>query len=455
MNRHVYHLVAFGIFLGLVPSVVGAFQQESFTTRIVTTGLQNPWEIAWGPDGHIWVTERVAMRVTRVNPADGAKSVAITISEVFQNHGQDGLLGMALHPDLLRSGANNYVYVAYTYDADPGPELGRRLKVRRYTYDPRAQTLANGVDVITGLPAGTDHVSGRLAFGPDQKLYLSVGDQGSNFLANYCNLNRAQELPSANDIRQKDWTLYQGKLLRLNPDGSIPADNPVFDGVRSHIYTYGHRNAQGLVFGSGGRLYSSEHGPNTDDEVNLVEAGKNYGWPYVAGFIDDKAYVYANWSRSAPEPCATLKFSPTAAPPPSVPQQKESAWSHPDYKKPLQTFFTVEQGSSTIAAGGLDIYTAKNGIPGWADSLLVLGMKKGLVYRLKLSSDGRSVDGDPKEIFKSTNRYRDIAINPDNRTIYISSDNEGSTTDASGRTVRTLENPGAILEFSFKGAPGR
>ena len=454
MNRHVYHLVAFVIFLGLVPSVVGAFQQESFTTRVVTTGLENPWEIAWGPDGYIWVTERVGKRVTRVNPADGAKSVAITISEVFQNHGQDGLLGMALHPDLLRSGANNFVYIAYTYDADSGPQFDRRLKVRRYTYDRQAQTLGNAVDLITNLPAGTDHVSGRLAFGPDQKLYLTVGDQGSNFLQNYCNLNRAQELPSADEIRRQDWLRYQGKFLRLNPDGSIPSDNPVLDGVRSHIYSYGHRNALGVVFGPGGRLYASEHGPSTDDEVNLIEAGKNYGWPNVAGYIDDKVYVYANWFRSAPEPCTTLKFSETVLPP-SVPQQKESAWKHPDYRAPLRTFFTVQQGSSTIAPGGLDIYTAKDGIPGWADSLLVLSLKNGLVYRLKLSSDGRSVDGDPKEYFKSTNRYRDIAIKPDNRTIYITTDNAGNTTAASGRSVRTLENPGAILEFSFKGAPGR
>ena len=131
-----------------------------------------------------------------------------------------------------------------------------------------------------------------------------------------------------------------------------------------------------LKFLHSGRLYASEHGPSTDDELNVIEAGKNYGWPDVAGYIDDKAYTYANWSRSAPEPCGSLRFNPTVIPA-SVPQQKESSWSHADFKGPLQTFFTVQEGDATIAPGGLDIYTAKDGIPGWADSLLVLSLKKG------------------------------------------------------------------------------
>jgi PQQ-dependent dehydrogenase (s-GDH family) len=211
------------------------------------------------------------------------------------------------------------------------------------------------------------------------------------------------------------------------------------------------------VFGPGGRLYASEHGPNSDDEVNLIESGKNYGWPYIAGYIDDKLYAYENWSRSAPETCNSLRFDPIVSPS-SVPKQRETAWSPPnDFKTPIQTFFTVSNdydlqtlGAATIAPGGLDIYTAKDGIPGWADSLLVLSLKKGLVYRVKLSSDGRSVEGEPREYFKSTNRYRDIALGPDRKTIYLSTDNAGNSTDASGRTVRTLENPGAILEFSYR-----
>src|SRR5688572_2033025 len=271
---------------------------ERFSMRVVTTGLENPWEIAWGPDNQLWVTERRGKRVTRINPADGMKSIAVRIPEVHESVGQDGLLGMALNPGLLQGTGNDYVYVAFTYDDSPGPNLLRRIAVRRYRYDSRSRTLGAPLDLLTGLPSHDDHVSGRLIFGPDEKLYVSVGDQGSNFGANRCNLNRAQELPSQTEINAKDWTKYQGKILRLNLDGSIPRDNPLVAGVRSHIYSYGHRNPQGLVFGPDQKFYAAEHGPSSDDEVNLIEAGKNYGWPYVAGFNDDKGYVYGNWSAS-------------------------------------------------------------------------------------------------------------------------------------------------------------
>jgi PQQ-dependent dehydrogenase (s-GDH family) len=314
------------------------------------------------------------------------------------------------------------------------------------------------VDLITGLPAGTDHIAFRLAFGPDQKLYLSVGDQGANWLQNYCNLNRAQELPAQTEITARDWTKYQGKVLRLNLDGSIPSDNPSLTGVRSHIYTYGHRNPQGLAFGPGGKLYASEHGPDTDDEFNRIDAGKNYGWPYVAGYRDDKVYVYSSWAESS-VPCASLKFSQTA-PPSSVPLKKESAWNHADFAPPLKTFFTVNEGydiqasgSATIAPGGLDVYPAGGAVPNWSNSALVLSLKFGKVYRLKLNADGSAVTGDATEHFKSTNRYRDIAIQPGGRTIYLVTDSQGNSTDAAGRSTRALANPGSILAFTYESAP--
>ncbi|HET9219429.1 MAG TPA: glucose/sorbosone family PQQ-dependent dehydrogenase [Terriglobia bacterium] len=433
-----------------------ALQSEPFTFKVVTTGLLNPWEVAMGPDEQLWVTERTGKRVTRVNVADGTKTTAITIDEVFQSHGQDGLLGMALHPGLRRGAASDFVYVAYTYDADPGPQLNRQGKVRRYTYDVASSTLRNPIDIITNLPAGADHLAFRLVFGPDQKLYLSVGDQGANWLQQYCNLNRAQELPTAAEVQAKDWTKYQGKMLRLNLDGTIPTDNPLVGDVRSHIYSYGHRNPQGLAFSAGGKLYASEHGPDTDDEFNLIEAGKDYGWPRVAGYIDDKVYVYASWAESAGVPCASMPFHQTIIPP-SVPQRKESTWSSPDFKPPLNTFFTMAndydvltQGSATIAPGGLEIYPQNGPIPGWGNSALILSLKSGWVYRVKLNADGMAATGDPTQHLKSTNRYRDIALSPNGRTIFLSTDTAGSSTDANGRPVRQLANPGAIISFTYE-----
>ena len=163
------------------PRAVWSSPPEKFTTRVVATGLEDPWEVTYGPDGWLWITERIGKRVVRVNPADGSRKVAAAIDEVHQELAQDGLLGLALHPQLLRG--SNYVYLMYTYDADPGPAAERRAKIRRYSYDPASQTLGEPVDVLTNLPHGPDHGASRIVFGPDGKLYASRGDHGSNFLA--------------------------------------------------------------------------------------------------------------------------------------------------------------------------------------------------------------------------------------------------------------------------------
>jgi PQQ-dependent dehydrogenase (s-GDH family) len=435
------------------PRVMTTHGPEAFVSRVVTTGLNGPWEVTWGPDGFLWVTERVGKRVVRINPTTGAQTVAVTIDEVNQTLAQDGLLGMALHPDLLKGRNRDYVYVAYTYDGDPGPGFVRRMKVRRYSYDRGTERLSNPIDILTSLPHGTDHGAGRLLFGPDGKLYLSRGDQGSNFLANYCNANHAQDLPTAADVAAKDWTMYQGKILRINPDGSIPSDNPVINGVRSHIFSFGHRNPQGLTF-AGYRLFDSEHGESIDDEVNLVLAGRNYGWPFIAGYQDDQSYVYANWSAAAPEPCASLKFD-VLNPPSSVPRRKESEFRLPDFMPPARTFFTVPNGydfralgNATAAPAGLDVYTSSS-IPGWRNSLLLTTMISGVVFRMPLSDDPRNPVGAPVPYFKTINRYRDIAIAPDGVRFYLATDPDGRTVGPGGALTRELANPDAILEFAY------
>jgi PQQ-dependent dehydrogenase (s-GDH family) len=428
---------------------------ERFSTRVLISGLEGPWEVAWGPDQQLWVTERTGRRVIRVNPADGMRSVAVTIPEVNTTFTQDGLLGLTFHADMLSGTGNDFVYVVFTYDDASGTALARRLAVRRYRFDRTTGTLVEPLDVLTGLPTHTDHVGGRLAFGPDRKLYLTIGDLGANFGANRCLANHAQGLPTAAQIKAKDWSQYQGKILRIELDGSIPSDNPEVGGVRSHIFTYGHRNPLGLAFGPGGRLYESEHGPSSDDEANLLEAGRNYGWPNVAGYKDDKAYLYANWSASTPTPCAKLPPGGGAAIPAGIPQQTEKSFTNPQFTPPLRTFFTVETGydltrtgNATIAPGGVDVY-ASDAIPGWKNSLMVLSLIRGAVYRLQLAADGRSVKEPPTELFRSANRYRDIAINPDGRTFYLATDPSGPNRDASGAVIQKLANPGSILEIKY------
>jgi PQQ-dependent dehydrogenase (s-GDH family) len=441
------------------PRVVTGEGPESFGLRVVVTGLAAPWEVTWGPDNFLWITERTGKRVVRVNPANGARTVAVTIDEVYQKLSQDGLLGMALHPDLLKGRGADYVYVAYTYDGDPGDAVNLRMKIRRYTYDRQTEQLSKPVDIITGLPHGTDHGGGRLVFGPDRKLYLSRGDQGSNFLANYCNANRAQDLPTLAEVQAADWSTYQGKILRVNADGSIPSDNPVINGVRSHIFSFGHRNPQGLTFAPGNRLFDSEHGESIDDEVNLVLPGRNYGWPLIAGYQDDQSYVYANWSASS-QPCASLRFD-VLNPPPSVPRHKESEFHLPDFMPPAKTFFTVPNGydlralgNATVAPAGMKVYTSP-AIPGWRNSLLMTTMISGVVFRMPLTGDARNPVGAPVAYFKTGNRYRDIVVAPDGVRFYVVTDPDGRTVDSTGALTRELANPNSVLEFTYTRAGTR
>jgi PQQ-dependent dehydrogenase (s-GDH family) len=432
----------------------------SFQERVIVDGLASPWELTWGPDGWLWVTERTGKRVVRIRPDDGTRSVALELEEARQDSPQDGLLGMALHPQLLASQNRDFVYVAFSYE----DAAGRRFQIRRYTYDVMTSTLVAPVTLLSGLPASTDHNSGRLLIGPDDKLYYSIGNQGENQFDRKCNPDRAQELPTQSQIEQQDYQTYQGKILRMNLDGSIPDDNPTFNGVRSHIFTLGHRNAQGLAFGPTGALFSDEQGPKSDDELNRIEPGKNYGWPYVAGFQDDRAYSYGNWS-AAPN-CKGMGYEDYDLPD-SVPQQKESAWVDPNFMPPLMTFYTVAPDYSfrdpkcgnqayicwpTIAPSSLEFYSsAKHALTGWTDSLLLTSLKHGTVYRVALSPDGQGVTGDATPLFKTTNRYRDVAVNPDGQTFYVITDSEGLTGSTDGGATDALENEGSVLEF--KAAP--
>jgi PQQ-dependent dehydrogenase (s-GDH family) len=429
---------------------------DSFSKRVLVDGLASPWEIIWGPDGWLWVTERAGQRVVRVSPSDGTLQSLLQIDEVRQEGLQDGLLGMALHPQLLAGKNQDFVYVAYSYEGT----AGRRFKLRRYTYDAAGPSLVAPVDLLSGLPASSDHNSGRLLVGPDDKLYYTIGDQGENQFGRKCNLDHAQDLPTAAQLGAQDYQAYQGKILRMNLDGSVPDDNPELNGVRSHVFSFGHRNAQGIAFSPTGVLFADEQGPKTDDELNRIEAGKNYGWPQVAGFQDDKAYVYGNWS-AAPD-CDQLPYSDYTLPA-SVPQQKESEWTDPNFMPPLLTFYTVDADHDfqdrncgadayicwpTIAPSSLEFYSAtKRALTGWVDSLLITSLKQGTVYRVSLSADGKGVAGETTPLFKTTNRYRDLAVHPNGQTFYVITDDQGATASVDGGATHSLENKGSILEF--------
>ena len=297
----------------------------------------------------------------------------------------------------------------------------------RLTYDEAAGTLSDPVELISGMPASNDHNSGRMKIGPDGKLYYTIGDGGNDQLGNWCIPIESQTLPTAEEVAAKNWFAYQGKSLRFNLDGSIPDDNPEIKGVRSHIFTYGHRNMQGIDFAPDGTLYASEQGPKSDDEVNILQSGGNYGWPNVVGYRDNMAYQYARW-KDAEAPCEALMFSDIAIPS-TVPTADESEFTE-EIVEPVTTLFTVPSNWDftddrcegmdficwpTVAASSIEVYES-DGIPEWKHSLLVTALKLGSVYRIPLSADGKTISGPPERYFRTAeplSRHRRLARRQD------------------------------------------
>jgi len=216
----------------------------SYQTEIVGDNLEIPWEIVPLPDGRILVTERPG-RVVILGKGEIFKV------EEAEHTGEAGLLGAVLSPDFSE---DKHIYLYYTYRSGNG--LFNR--VSRFILED--DTLKNEEYILDGIPGSRFHNGGRIKFGPDGKLYVTTGD--------------AQETSLSQNVDS-----LAGKILRMNPDGSVPEDNPF---ENSLVYAYGLRNPQGLSWHPvTGDLYASDHGPNSQDELNHILPGKNYGWPIV------------------------------------------------------------------------------------------------------------------------------------------------------------------------------
>jgi glucose/arabinose dehydrogenase len=212
--------------------------------RTIARGLHVPWGIAFLPNRHALVAERTTGRILEFGPRGGRGRVVMTVPGVDTNEGEGGLLGLAVSPDYR---SDKLVYAYFT--------SGRDNRIVRFR-------LGGAVHpILTGIQRYVFHNGGRIAFGPDGKLYAGVGEAGDKPLAQ----NRGS---------------LNGKILRMNPDGSVPSDNP-FGGSR--VWSYGHRNVQGLAWDRRHRLWATEFGQDRFDEVNLIRKGRNYGWPVVEG----------------------------------------------------------------------------------------------------------------------------------------------------------------------------
>lgn len=332
--------------------------QDTFTvgnTTLYATDLvddsQIPWELVWGGDDMLWCSERKG-RVIRIDPATGDYTTVLDLNVTFNGQGEPGLLGMVQHPDFPE---DPRVWVVY---CDGQFSVSEHLSV----FEWNGTELVNEQELLT-LPGAQIHNGSRLLFLPDNTMLMTTGDAGDT--------DNSQDLESLN-----------GKILRLNMDGSIPADNPYPD---SYVYTWGNRNAQGLCIGPNGLIYASEHGQNQDDEFNLVEAGRNYGWPNVQGVCNttSEANFCAEWN----------------------------------VMEPLETW------TPCIAVNGLEYYTHE-AIPEFQGKILmaVLGGLSAQYERLsvlELSEDGLSVLGEETFFSSFNQRIRDIAVNPYTGAFYL------------------------------------
>lgn len=317
--------------------------------EVLASEMDVPWDLHYGADEYLWVTEQRGL-VWRVNPSTAERKQILQISDVWRKR-TTGLLGISLHPDFKKQ---PYVFLNYTLMRDS--LIYSKLERYRFEND----TLVEPTTLLE-IGGSTAHNGSRLAISPDGKIIWATGD--------------AHGILNA----QED-TCLNGKILRINLDGSIPADNP---DPTSYVWAKGFRNIQGLAYSDKGILYTAEHGDAIDDEINLIVKGANYGWPNVEGFHDlEKEQLFAAVNKSL---------------------------------EPIHAWTPV------IAPSGITYYNHPS-IPEWTNSLFVATLKTQSLRVLKLNDAGTIIS---KENIFFENRYgriRDVCVGSDG-AVYLSTSN--------------------------------
>jgi glucose/arabinose dehydrogenase len=319
--------------------------ETAFKVTTLADGFEHPWAMALTPDGKLLVTERPG-RLQLIDPATGMAQKIAGLPKV-RVQGEAGLLGLALDPAFADNGQIYLCYSTITNDT-----AGNRLS--RFTL--KDDRLSDELVLIDQLPGASWHNGCRVAVSPDGYLFASMGDATT--------ADKAQDPKS-----------FNGKIFRLNRDGTIPADNPF---PKSPVWSFGHRNPQGLAFRPGDDdLWSTEHGPDTQDELNRIVKGGNYGWPRCRGT----------------DACNGL----------------------PDYHPAIAEF----EHDQTIAMSDLIFYRG-SAFPDWQGDILFVALKTGRLYRLKLAGD--TVASSEILIDDTYGRLRDIVEAPDG-SLYVATDN--------------------------------
>ncbi len=334
----------------------------AFDIEVVARGLEHPWAVEPLPDGDLLVTERPGRM--RIVSAAGELGQPIAGLPAVDARGQGGLLDVALSPNFDSDGT---IYWSY---AEPR-EGGNGTAVARGVLSADRRRVEQVGVIFRAVPTydGTMHFGSRLAFGPDGMLYITTGDRSDRQMRRH-----AQQLDG--DL---------GKVLRIDPDGSVPADNPFVgqSGARPEIWTLGHRNIQASAFDPQGRLWVVEHGTRGGDELNLIQKGKNYGWPIVA---------YGEEYSGQPIPDAVT--------------------DRPGYEQPVYYWDPV------IAPSGAQWYTG-SAFPEWRGSLFIGALRDTRLVRLVLEGD--RVTGEEHLLAERGQRIRDVRQGPDG-ALYIVTD---------------------------------
>jgi glucose/arabinose dehydrogenase len=328
---------------------------------VVATGLEHPWGLAFLPDGRMLVTERPGR--LRVVGRDRSVSPPVANLSPVYDSGQGGLLDVVLSPGFA---TDRLVYISF---AEPGAG-GASTAVARGRLNSAATALEGVETIFRQQPkvSGGRHFGSRLVFTRDGKLFVTTGDRGKG--------DPAQDISN-----------HIGTIVRIEPDGKVPADNPFVgrSGARPEIWSFGHRNAQGAALHPvTGALWQHEHGPRGGDEINIPEAGGNYGWPLVSWGTE-----YSGW--------------PIPDPP-----------TRPDLQAP------VYQWTPVIAASGMAFYVGEL-FPAWRGNLLVGGLVAEAVVRLTL--DGTRVTAE--ERIPVGARVRDVRVGPDGAVYVLTDDSDG------------------------------
>lgn len=243
-----------------VPKTDGLSSAE-LEYEVVASELEVPWELVFLPDGELLVTERPG-RLVKI----GLDKSVVEVEGV-EHIGEGGLLGLALHPSFAE---NRQIYLYLTSRV----EGGLVNRVERYRFE--GESLTDREVILAEVPGASYHDGGRIKFGVDGKLYVTTGDAGKTELS-------------------QDKESLAGKILRLNEDGSVPEDNSFGD----FVFSYGHRNPQGIDWDDEGRMWATEHGPSGFDEINLIEKGSNYGWPEAKGDEESASFVGSSLTSGA------------------------------------------------------------------------------------------------------------------------------------------------------------